>query len=224
MKEAMNLEILIFAAVAAVVLARLYMVLGQNRGAEPPPLSRSNPADAFSRQRRATGPESRQDTGQDTGNDTLGEADTAAETVVRVSQHGTAAPGLEAIVRRDRAFDPDAFLAGARSAYQMIVEAYGRNDLATLRGLLNDETYKAYETAVAERVAQNAPKIEVVRLSEARIVAAEMDGDRAEVEVRFSADLADGGDGLRPTDEVWSFERMVTSREPAWYLCGVRAA
>lgn len=214
----MNLEILIFAAVAAVVLARLYMVLGQNRGAEPPPLPRSNPADAFSRQGRPAEP------GAEPGQDTLGEADSAAETVVRVSQHGAAAPGLEVIARRDRAFDPDAFLAGARSAYQMIVEAYGRNDLATLRGLLNEETFRAYETAVAERVAQNAPKIDVVRLSEARIVAAEMDGDRAEVEVRFSADLADGGDGLRPTDEVWSFERMVTSREPAWYLCGVRAA
>lgn len=214
----MNLEILIFAAVAAVVLARLYMVLGQNRGAEPPPLPRSNPADAFSRQGRPAEP------GAEPGQDTLGEADSAAETVVRVSQHGAAAPGLGAIAKRDRAFDPDAFLAGARSAYQMIVEAYGRNDLATLRGLLNEETFKAYETAVAERVAQNAPKIDVVRLSEARIVAAEMDGDRAEVEVRFSADLADGGDGLRPTDEVWSFERMVTSREPAWYLCGVRAA
>ena len=213
----MNLEILIFAAVAAVVLARLYMVLGQNRGAEPPPLQRPNPADAFSRQRRQA------ETGPDAAQDTLGEADTAAETVVRVSQYGAAAPGLEAIARRDKAFDPDAFLAGARSAYQMIVEAYGRNDLATLRGLLNEETFKAYETAVADRVAQNAPRIEVVRLSEARIVAAELDGDRAEVDVRFSADLADGGDGLRPTDEVWSFERMVTSREPAWYLCGVRA-
>lgn len=218
MKEAMNLEILIFAAVAAVVLARLYMVLGQNRGAEPPPLQRSNPADAFARQRQPA--ESKSESGQDT----LGEADAAAETVVRVSQHGAAAAGLEAIVKRDRSFDPDAFLAGARSAYQMIVEAYGRNDLATLRGLLNDETYHAYEQAVAERVAQNAARIEVVRLSEAKIVAAEMDGDRAEVDVRFSADLADGGDGLRPTDEVWSFERMVTSREPAWYLCGVRAA
>jgi predicted lipid-binding transport protein (Tim44 family) len=213
------MEILIFAAVAAVVLARLYMVLGQNRGAEPPPLQqRPQPVDIFQRdaRREATPPPANDASGPD--------LDAAAASTVRVSQYGAAAPGLEAIGRKDRAFEPEAFLDGARGAYQMIVEAYGRNNVEALRGLLNAETLAAYETAIQERVASGAPRIEVVRLSDARIVGAELVGNRAEIDVHFSADLADGGDGLRPTDEVWSFERDVTSRNPAWLLCGVAAA
>lgn len=212
------MEILIFALVAAVVLARLYQVLGQNRGAEPPPVQqRPQPVDIFQRRAGRDGQQS------PAGDSASADADAAAITTVRISQYGAAAAGLEAIGSRDRGFAPDAFLEGARGAYQMIVEAYGRNDLATLRGLLNGETLAAYEVAIRERVASGAGRIEVVRLSDARIVAAELVGNRAEIDVHFSADLADGGDGLRPTDEVWSFERDITSRDPAWLLCGVAA-
>jgi predicted lipid-binding transport protein (Tim44 family) len=211
-----RMEILFFAVVAAVVLARLYMVLGQNRGAEAPPLEQPVRPSAPDMRRPLDRPDSQPAAAND--------ADASAQTAVRVSRWGVAADGLEAIHQRDRSFDPDAFLEGAKGAFGMIVTAFGRNDLEGLRPLLNDETFAVYESAVAERKASGAGVIEVVRISEARIVAAELVGNRAEIDVHFSSDLADGGDGLRPTDEVWSFERDVTSRSPAWLLCAVQTA
>jgi predicted lipid-binding transport protein (Tim44 family) len=40
--------------------------------------------------------------------------------------------------------------------------------------------------------------------------------------VAFSADLAEGGDGLRAVDEIWTFERATDSRSPNWLLGAVQ--
>jgi predicted lipid-binding transport protein (Tim44 family) len=61
-------------------------------------------------------------------------------------------------------------------------------------------------------------------LSDAKIVDAELDGKIARIDVAFSSDLADGGDGLRAADEVWTFERAVDARDPNWLLSAVRTA
>ena len=37
-------------------------------------------------------------------------------------------------------------------------------------------------------------------------------------------ELADGGDGLRAADEVWTFERAIDARDPNWLLSAVRTA
>lgn len=209
------MEILFFAVVAALVLGRLYQVLGQNRGAAPPPL----------RERRTdqtvqSGPPSFGRANQDEGlSPEHGDAPPAAPQV-DASPLGL---GLAEISGRDRGFDPDAFLVGASAAYEMIVTAYGRGDEATLRTLVNDEVFSAYQASIAARKEAGAPGIEVVQISESSLRAAEMEGTIARIDVHFSANLQDGGDGLRPTDEVWTFERDTLSRKPDWILVGVDA-
>jgi predicted lipid-binding transport protein (Tim44 family) len=209
------MEILFFAVVAALVLGRLYQVLGQNRGAEPPPL----------RERRGdptvqSGTSGFGHTNQDEGL-SLEQGDTPlAAPQVDASPLGL---GLAEIRGRDRGFDPDAFLVGASAAYEMIVTAYGRGDEATLRTLVNDEVFTAYQAAIAARKEAGAAGIEVVQISESSLRAAEMEGTIARIDVHFSANLQDGGDGLRPTDEVWTFERDTLSRKPDWILVGVDA-
>jgi predicted lipid-binding transport protein (Tim44 family) len=75
---------------------------------------------------------------------------------------------------------------------------------------------------MADRQASNAARIEVVRISEAKVVDAELKGKVASIDVAFSADLSEGNDGLRAADEIWTFERNIDARDPNWLLSAVR--
>ena len=193
------LELLLLAALAVLALGRLYMELGKNSGSEQPQPQRGDAADGFAKK-------------------------PVLEPVrSRPFFTGPAADGLEAIAMRDPQFDPDEFQAGAKQAYEMIVEAFADGDRDTLRSLLDDDVYAAYDEAIRERVGKMTTKIDRIRI--AQIAAAEMRGDMASVTVRFEANL-DTGDDHRFIDarENWTFERDVTTGDPNWRLSAVAAA
>lgn len=193
------LELLLLAALAVLALGRLYMELGKSSGSEQPQPQRGDAADGFAKK-------------------------PVLEPVrSRPFFTGPAADGLEAIAMRDPQFDPDEFLAGAKQAYEMIVEAFADGDRDTLRPLLDDDVYAAYDQAIRDRVGKMTTKIDRIRI--AQISAAEMRGDLASVTVRFEANL-DTGDDQRFVDarENWTFEREVTSGDPNWRLSAVAAA
>ncbi len=207
------MEIVFFAVVAALVLGRLYQVLGQNRGAEPPPM----------RQPRFGLPDVQAEKGDVDPNSESDESGKVLPFPIK-EYDGPGADGLKAIAAAQRGFNAANFLEGAKAAYEMIVTAYGAGDEATLKDLVDADVFEAYKTAMDERREAGAAKIEVIRLSDAKIVEAELDGKIARIDVAFSSDLADGGDGLRAADEVWTFERSVDARDPNWLLSAVRTA
>lgn len=193
------LELLLLAALAVLALGRLYMELGKNSGSEQPQPQRGDAADGFAKKPVLEPARS------------------------RPFFTGPAADGLEAIAMRDPQFDPDEFVAGAKQAYEMIVEAFADGDRDTLRPLLDDDVYGAYDQAIRDRVGKMTTKIDRIRI--AQIAAAEMKGDMASVTVRFEANL-DTGDDHRFVDarENWTFERDVTAGDPNWRLSAVAAA
>jgi predicted lipid-binding transport protein (Tim44 family) len=205
------MEIIFFAVVAALVLGRLYQVLGQNRGAEPP---------ANRGITNVSSPISNKTSPDDVEAD--GEAENNVVALRPRAYDGPGAQGIAAISTLDRSFSPEIFLEGARQAYAMIVTAYGSGDEAALKPLVDQDVFEVYQGVMSQRRADNAPKIEVARLSDAKIVDAELDGKIARIDVSFSADLAEGGDGLRAVDEIWTFERATDSRSPNWLLGAVQ--
>jgi predicted lipid-binding transport protein (Tim44 family) len=205
------MDIIFFAVVAALVLGRLYQVLGQNRGAEPPS---GRPISQFA-------PDQRDPAAENGDADENGEPSNVIPLKPKAYE-GPGAAGILAISAVQKGFSPDIFLDGARQAYAMIVTAYGSGDEAALKPLVDQDVFDAYTHAMAERRSANAPKIDVVRVSSASIVDASLQGKIAQIDVAFSADLADGGDGLRAADEVWTFERAIDSRNPNWLLSAVQ--
>lgn len=198
--NAQLIEVLVLAAVALLVLARLYSVLGKRTGSErPAPQRTSGPADAPP----MSAPQP-----------------SAPPPVVA----GGANDGLQAIAAADPAFDAGQFQAGAKSAYELIVQAFAAGDKPQLRELLNDRVYASYVGAIDARQAEGGAGPELVRLRHAEIVDARLDGDIAKIAVRFEAELAEGAHGLRDTREKWTFERDVRSRDPNWRLAGVAQA
>ncbi len=196
------IEILILAVVAAIVVGRLFSVLGQRRGSEGPAQpSTPRPAPV------------------EVG---AGPGGVAAPIPTATTYPG--GPGVASVMQADPAFEPGRFVEGARAAYEMIVSAFAKGDREALKPLLNPRVYEAYAKAIDEREASGGKGPELVRMKSAEIADARMEEDIARVAVRFEAELAEGAYGLRDTKEKWTFERDVRSRDPNWRLSSVAQA
>lgn len=193
------IEILVLAFLAGFVLFRLYTTLGRRTGAERP----VEPAPAQGELPRS------------------GLAPVIASPSASTSVAGE---GLMAIVRADPSFDVEHFLTGARAAYEVIINAFAKGDLATLRGLLTSRVFESYSAAIAKRGETGGTGPELVRLRSAEIVDAALQGDTARVTVKFEAELAEGAHGVRDARERWTLERVVRASDPNWRLARVTAA
>lgn len=213
------IEIIFLAMLAGFIGLRLYNVLGRRTGHEKPV------ADPF----RPTGPEVARPTVAPGGREpeALLLPDLPADIAPEVR------PGIDAIRRADRSFNPEEFVAGARGAYQMILEAFWKGDEADLAELVSDDLLASFRAAIADRT-ERGLKVEnrLLEVDAVRIVGAQMNGSMAEVTVRFDAEIlavtrdAAGalveGDASASveTHDVWTFSRHVTSPDPAWLLVG----
>ncbi|MEO8811552.1 MAG: TIM44-related membrane protein TimA [Caulobacteraceae bacterium] len=198
-------ELIILAALAAVVLFQLYAVLGRRVGRSAEDMARA-PAQA---------------------------APAEAARGALPAPDGTEAPAALASIRaRDPAFDIAVFLQGARAAYQTIVKAFAAGDRTALKPLLSDEVMAGFETAISAReAAGKTESVEFIQTPRADFEGINLVGDLAKASVRFLAEFrnrAKGPEGEtvgeRRTAEVWTFERNLKSRNPNWTLIHVDAA
>lgn len=143
---------------------------------------------------------------------------------------------LAAMAQIDHGFTPQRFLAGAEAAFRIIVVAFAEGERITLHPLLSMDTYRAFEGAIAAREALGqTQRTEIRSITKAEIEQAELAGTLAVVTVRFVSDQVNitiGADGqpVAGTDavteivDIWSFERDLTSSDPAWRLVAARSA
>jgi predicted lipid-binding transport protein (Tim44 family) len=198
------LQLIIFAALAAVVLFQLYSVLGRRVGRQPEDQPDAAPASG--------GPLDRQADDLPNG--------------------GVSLSGLAAVKARDPGFDLGKFLGGARGAYEMIVRAFADGDRDTLRNLLSTPVMAGFDSGIAAReAAGRTEQVEFLHPPRADLDKAEVTGDLARMTVRFLGEVRSrtkGPEGEavedRRTAELWTFERSFKSRDPNWTLVRVDAA
>jgi len=150
-----------------------------------------------------------------------------------------ASPAGQALTRMqtvDRNFQAMRFLDGAEAAFKMIVAAFAAGNRETLRPLLSDETYKAFESAIAAReTAGETQRTEVRAIHAATIEAADLRGTVADVTVRFVSDqvnltlgkdgaVVQGTDAVTEIVDLWTFERNLAVADPTWRLVAARSA
>lgn len=218
----MIVEIVILAMIAAFLGLRLYAVLGRRPEQNEEPMRRRieqpDPASAP----RSMAPR-------------LPEKATGAPRALPLSpdhqMDSRAEAGIRAIVAADRRFDVGMFLAGARGAYAMVLEAFWRGDKEELGQLCDTDVAEGFAAAIDARVAAGeAITANLIRIEEARIVDASYAAPRARIVVSFVADVAsvtrDGSgavvagslDDAIETRDVWTFSRDLTSRDPDWVV------
>jgi len=144
--------------------------------------------------------------------------------------------GLDAIAATDPGFSAQAFLTGARAAYEMVVTAFAAGDSATLKTILAPDVFDNFNKAIlARRNAGHTMSTTLIAIDAADIVGARLAETSAQVSVRFAAKLVsvtrdnagvlvDGSpDAIREHLDVWTFIRDVRSRDPNWSLTATEA-
>jgi predicted lipid-binding transport protein (Tim44 family) len=221
-------------AAAVVIFLKLRSVLGQRTGRERPPYD----------------PYSAPDTVRNAATDKViplpprgsepiktTESNVAADRYAGVAPAGSAvAKGLDAIVAADKNFNVAHFIAGARSAYEMIVTAYAEGDRRALKNLLAREVYDGFEAVIREREGRGeTAETRFVSIDASEITAAELRGKIAQITIRFVSQLVsatrdrngaviDGSaDKVTNVTDVWTFAKDVTSRDPNWKLVATEA-
>lgn len=199
-------EILIFAAIAAVVLFQLYNVLGKKVGRQP------EDAKAVPGAIPAA----------------PGQGQPQAAPLLDPATEAAAAE----LKARDPNFDVPRFLEGARQAYETIVRAYASGDRETLRPLLAPPVMSSFEAGIAARPPEHSETVEFAHAPRADLEHADAVGDTARAKVRFLAEIRsrvaapDGTENVeeRRTAEFWTFERPIGAPDPNWVLARVEPA
>ena len=205
-----QIQIVIFAVIAAIVLFQLYNVLGKKVGRQPEEDARAQPAAAPA---------------------STAEAQAGRPNVLDAVTLSAIA-GLKA---RDPNFDPARFLEGARQAHETIVRAYAAGDRETLKPLLTPRVMDSFEAGIAAREARGeTEEAEFLHPARADLELATAEDNKAQARVRFLAELRNR---VKPADpaaeeqveerrvaEIWTFERILGASDPNWVLARTEPA
>lgn len=223
-------DIIFIAMLAGFIILRLRSVLGRRTGNERPPSEEV--------QRRYEAPAEKPVAATVGGQNGRGDAPAiggagveAPEYRLGLDENSPAFDGIEAIRRRDRSFDLDSFVAGARGAYDLILTGFWSGDREAFRPFVSNEVFEQFDAVIRERESAGLTldnKLERVRRID--VVGARLNGTVAEITLRFTVDavfvtLDSEGRVVEgtPVDEVevqdvWTFERDLNSRDPNWTL------
>lgn len=237
MHEPFDITTVIFAVLAVFVVWKLRSVLGTRTGTERPPF------DPFAQRRKAreANPNAPGETGTVIRLPGAGEERSEASSRDSSERDGwkklvapdavAALDGLDRIKAADRDFSPNAFVQGARQAYEMIVLAFAKGDRDALAPLLAREVFDSFSASIAEReAAGHRLDTTFVSLDKALIEDAQLRGRTAQITMRFQPKLIsvtrdredaviDGTpDTVSDVTDLWTFARESGSSDPNWKL------
>lgn len=203
---------LIFAAIAVFVIIKLRSVLGTKTGEEKPfDTVRPQPREAAKDANIVSFP--------------------GARTDKKEAEAGPLDPVVAKIRAWDGDFEPNAFLGGAKAAFELIVTAFAKGDSAPLRPLLKEKVLESFDSDIQARKAEGIVReLTLVRFADARLERAEQRGNVIDITVRFvteqinvtkdkSGAIIDGDPKQSETlTDLWTFTRDRTWRHPNWLL------
>lgn len=212
-------DLIVLGAIAAFIILRYRAMLGEARGRDPEELRRRQPEEAQDGaviqlprpQRPVQEPEK--------------------ESPIEAALSSDVRAGVVAIRGRDAQFDVEAFLEGAKSAFEMVIDAFNTHDRDTLRMLLAGDVYHNFEAVLAEQDASGrAAHTTLVAIRRADIVEASLTGSVARVAVAFESTqihlVKDKDDTIlegnvsaeERVEDRWVFTRDTRSSAPDWKI------
>ncbi len=201
-------DVMIYAALATIVVVVFYSILGKQTGFGGVPEEKVDPT-KFGME----GPKTKLEPETNPDIDRL---------------------GLSGITRLDPSFSIAHFINGATAAYSMILEAYASGDRDLLKTLLTTDTYAIYDQAITAREAADQTQVtDLGRLRKASIKGARTENSVGFIQVLYEADLtsalmdSDGAvvmgdpDVLSSVSEVWEYKRDLKGSDMNWRLAAV---
>jgi predicted lipid-binding transport protein (Tim44 family) len=210
------IQLLVLAGIAIFLILRLRSVLGTREGFEKPPLSAPNET------KRRARPELE-----------VIEGGPDRDITDHVPDGSDSARALAAMKGMDETFNVREFLNGARGAYEMILMAFERGDIAAVKPFISAEVYDAFAEVVEERDRKGL-RVEATFVGISDLTLKEASFDRqsreAEIAVRFvgeltsavrdrAGDIVEGSTTeIKRQRDVWTFARTMGSPDPNWIL------
>ncbi|MFE3836745.1 Tim44/TimA family putative adaptor protein [Pseudogemmobacter sonorensis] len=209
------IQLLVLAGIAIFLILKLRSVLGTRDGFEKPPLPLEDAA-----------PRAKRDFA-------VIEGGPDHDILDHVPEGSPQAKALAAMKRAEPAFALTPFLQGARQAYEMILMAFERGDLDSIRPFLSDDVEASFAEVIEAREAQGLTvEADFIGLKELAVDDAEFypESGLGEITVRFVGELTsvvrdksgeiiegDAKTAKRQRD-VWTFARKLGSDDPNWQL------
>ncbi|MCA3513858.1 MAG: Tim44 domain-containing protein [Rhodobacter sp.] len=210
------LQLLVLAGVAIFLILKLRSVLGTREGFERPPAPledlRARPAKRDFE---------------------VIEGGPDRDIVDHVPDGSAAARSLAAMKLAEPSFSVSEFLSGARSAYEMILMAFEKGDLAGIRPFLSQDVFATF-TEVVEAREREGLTIEshFIGLRELALQSATFDREskEGEITVRFVGELTSvvrnkAGEvvegsptAIKRQRDLWTFARRMGADDPNWQL------
>lgn len=211
-------QLLVLAAIAIFLILKLKNVLGTRDGFEKPALRDDLPAARAERR------------GADLS---VVEGGLDSDIADHVKPGSPASDALARMKAVEPQFSLSEFLGGAKGAYEMIVMAFERGEMDSIRPFLAPEVDATFTAAVEDRKKKGLTiEASFHGLREMQVTDAEFDpaSREAEITVRFVGDLSsvvrdakgeivDGNkEDIRRQRDVWTFARVMGSGNPNWTL------
>jgi predicted lipid-binding transport protein (Tim44 family) len=209
------IQLLVLAGIAIFLILKLRSVLGTRDGFEKPPI----PLDDVR-------PRVRRDF-------EVIEGGADRDIIDHVPEGSDAARALQAMKQAEPSFAVTPFLEGARSAYEMILMAYERGDLDSIRPFLADDVEASFAEAIAAREAEGLTvEASFVGMKELVLQDATFNKDSgmAEISVRFvgeqtyvvrnkAGEIVEGNPReIKRQRDIWTFARRMGIDDPNWQL------
>ena len=224
------IDIVLFAMIAAFLILRLRSVLGRHRdssrsegvfGAERrPPSQEDEPT-------MVPAPEKPDEVEEKLKNQQQSDTNLAEE--VRLDA------GLAEIVKALPDFDRANFLAGVRTAFEIIIKAFATGDREQLGSLLSREVLRNFSEAITSREnAKETLETTLVRIVDVALLEVYMDGEVSHISVKIiseqvnvtqnaEGEVVDGNpERVSEITDIWTFARDTKAHDPNWALVATR--
>jgi len=216
-----DIDILVYVIIAAILLGRLWAVLGTRNDNDTP---RPNPF--------TPRPPVKEEA----------EMPSVAQQLATISRllpmgppPASLAGGLAQIEAIDKTFNEKQFLTEARTTFTKIVETYASGDLSSITSLLAPDLLNHFQSAADARKAEGqSAQSKVVRISDAEPIEARAESSQGFITVKFTSDqenilrdqsgaVIGGTEGRAETvTDIWVFGCDTTKLDAKWIVVETR--
>lgn len=127
--------------------------------------------------------------------------------------------------------DAQFFINGVKSCFEMVVKAFANKDSTTLKTLLSEKIFTAFQSAINKR--DDEKKIlhsNIISIDKAEILSAQIVENKAFVTIKFISkqinyftDLSDqiiegAKNEMAEMTDIWTFKKDLTSADPTWII------
>ena len=153
-----------------------------------------------------------------------------------IGENGKPVSGLERVLAEIPLFNKEKFLNSAKKAFEIILAAFAKGDIETLKMLVHKDLLKKFEEIAKERAKEGITgETDFIGFENAEITDAKLSKSGiAKIAVKFvteqmnilknaKGEIIEGDENyIQNITDVWTFERNINSGQPNWLLVSTK--